>query len=63
MVLLEKLEFLLCPDCKGKSRTRVQENTVLTNYVLFCPKCKKEFLVNVEKFNMEVIKVPAAEPQ
>ena len=27
-------------DIKGKTRTRVQEDTVLVNFPLFCPKCK-----------------------
>ena len=36
-----KKEFwLICPVCKGKTRTRVQEDTVLVNFPLFCPKCK-----------------------
>lgn len=32
--------WLICPVCKGKTRTRVQEDTVLVNFPLFCPKCK-----------------------
>ena len=29
-----------CPVCKGKTRTRVHEDTTLVNFPLFCPKCK-----------------------
>lgn len=53
-------EWLLCPICKSKTRTMVRENTVLENFPLFCPKCKHQTIVNVQKLNMTVIKVPDA---
>ena len=51
-------EWLLCPVCNNKTRTQVRQDTVLLNFPLFCPKCKKETLVNVEKFNIAVIEKP-----
>ena len=51
-------EWLLCPVCNNKTRTQVRQDTVLLNFPLFCPKCKKETLVNVEKFNITVIEKP-----
>jgi len=55
--------WLLCPVCGNKTRDRVREDTVLENFPLFCPKCKKETLVNVKQMNMTVIKEPAAQTQ
>ncbi|MCL2285204.1 MAG: cysteine-rich KTR domain-containing protein [Firmicutes bacterium] len=52
--------LLLCPVCKGKTRTKVNWDTVLINFPLFCPKCKQETLVNVQQQKISVIKVPAA---
>ena len=48
-----KKEFwLICPVCKGKTRTRVQEDTVLVNFPLFCPKCKAVTRVHYVRENM-----------
>ena len=45
-----------CPICGGKTRTKVYENTVLLNFPLYCPKCKKETLIDVVKLKMVVSK-------
>ena len=48
-----KKEFwLICPVCKGKTRTRVQEDSVLANSPLFCPKCKAVTRVHYVRENM-----------
>lgn len=56
-------EWLLCPYCQSKTRTLVREETVLQNFPLFCPKCKSQILVNVQKLHMTVIKEPDAKTQ
>ena len=38
-------KWILCPGCKAKTRTQVLEDTELKNFPLFCPKCKKNFVV------------------
>ncbi|MFR3325388.1 MAG: cysteine-rich KTR domain-containing protein [Oscillospiraceae bacterium] len=45
-----------CPICGCKTRTKVNEDTVMINFPLFCPKCKKETLINVVKLKMTVCK-------
>ena len=40
------MEWILCPECRGKTRTQIREDTVLKNFPLFCPKCKKTFLIS-----------------
>ena len=44
--------WLICPVCTGKTRTRVQEDTVLVNFPLFCPKCKAVSRVHYVRENM-----------
>ncbi|MEG0586236.1 MAG: cysteine-rich KTR domain-containing protein [Christensenellaceae bacterium] len=56
-------EWLLCPVCQSKTRTMVREDTVLQNFPLFCPKCKHQIIINVQKLNMVVIKEPDAKTQ
>jgi len=57
---MDSTEWIICPVCKSKTRTKVREDTILENFPLFCPKCKQESLVRVEQLNMSVIKEPDA---
>ena len=41
--------WIRCPTCNNKTRTKVYEDTVLLNFPLFCPKCKKERLATEEE--------------
>lgn len=45
---MEKTEWLYCPICGNKTRNKVKADTELKNYPLFCPKCKKETLIDVK---------------
>ena len=56
-------QWILCPECGNKTRIKVREDTVLSNFPLFCPKCKKEKIINVEKLKITVIKEPDAKTQ
>lgn len=40
-------KWILCPVCGNKTRTMILENTELKNSPLYCPKCKKETIINV----------------
>ncbi|MCD8014151.1 MAG: cysteine-rich KTR domain-containing protein [Lachnospiraceae bacterium] len=48
----EKPLRIHCPICKTKTRTRVYFDTVMVNYPLYCPKCKREILIDVVRFKM-----------
>lgn len=60
---MEKSECILCPICHNKTRIRVRKDTELKNFPLFCPKCKRESLINVQQMNLSVIKEPDAQTQ
>lgn len=45
--------WIRCPCCENKTRAKVYENTVLINFPLFCPKCKKEYIISVAKMEIE----------
>jgi len=60
---MDKEEWLLCPTCKSKTRTRLRQDTTLINSPLFCPKCKQETLVNVQQLNTSIIREPDAKTQ
>lgn len=56
----EKTEWIRCPICGNKTRTKVRLDTVLKRFPLFCPKCRRETTIDVVKMNMLVIKEPDA---
>lgn len=53
---LIKTKWILCPVCGSKTRDRLREDTVLSNYPLYCPKCKQETLINAKELHITVIK-------
>lgn len=45
-------EWVRCPVCGNKTRLRLREDTILIHFPLFCPKCKKESLIDARKFQV-----------
>ena len=56
-------KWLLCPSCHSKTRVWIREDTILRNFPLFCPKCKREELIDLRQFHMIILKKPDAETQ
>lgn len=44
--------WVRCPVCKGKTRIKVYQETVLVRFPLYCPKCKKETPIDVVQLKM-----------
>ena len=59
-VNVAQIEWIRCPVCGNKTRDRIREDTVLINYPLYCPKCRKESLIQVKQLQIKVIKEPGA---
>lgn len=57
------IEWIHCPICGGKTRNKIRGDTELRNYSLYCPKCKKESLIDVKRLQVTVIKEPDAKTQ
>lgn len=55
-----KCEWILCPVCGNKTRNKIRKDTVLENYLLYCPKCRQERLIKVDNLKITVIKEPDA---
>lgn len=55
-----KDEWVLCHVCKSKTRVKARKDTVLLNFPLFCPKCKREVLIDIKDQIVLVIKEPDA---
>lgn len=48
-------EWVYCSVCGNKTRLRLRKDTVLINFPLFCPKCKKESLTNAKEYMIRKI--------
>ena len=49
-------EWIRCPICGSKTRDKIREDTVLKNFPLYCPKCKRETLIEVKDLQVTVMK-------
>lgn len=52
----QKLEWIKCPICGNKTRLKMRKDTMMKNFPLYCPKCKKESLIEVKNLQIKVIK-------
>lgn len=53
---MQETEWIICPVCGQKTRDKIREDTVMINFPLFCPKCKKESLVEVKNMQVNIVK-------
>lgn len=60
---MENTVWVKCPICGNKTRNKIRKDTVLKNYPLFCPKCKKETLIDIQDMKVHVIEKPDAKTQ
>ncbi len=58
-----KCKWILCPVCGNKTRLQIRNDTELKNFPLYCPKCRQESLIDVNKFKIRVITEPDAKTQ
>ncbi len=48
-------KWLLCPSCGSKTRVKLRQDTELKNFPLFCPKCKRESLIEAKNLQVTVV--------
>ena len=60
---MEETKWILCPVCNSKTRLKIRVDTELKNFPLFCPKCKRETLINVKQYATNLIGEPDAKTQ
>ena len=46
--------FILCPLCGGKTRLKLLPETVLRHFPLFCPKCRREFIICADHLKIAI---------
>lgn len=55
---MQETEWIMCPICKNKTRIKIRDDTILINFPLYCPKCKQESVVSIQKLNTIIMKEP-----
>ena len=56
-------QWLLCPACGAKTRLRLLQRTVLREFPLYCPKCRRESAISARNFQIETVYQPDAKTQ
>ena len=49
-------QWVLCPICGGKTRTKIRPDTEAKNLPIFCKICKNEVLMDIKDLKCEVVK-------
>lgn len=52
---MESRKWIYCPICENKTRIQVLKETEIRTFPLFCPKCKRETMINVTDQKVFVI--------
>ncbi len=60
---VEEKQWVLCPLCGAKTRLQLLLETELKSFPLFCPKCKRESIINAQNFQIKIINQPDAKTQ
>ena len=60
---MEQADWILCPVCKNKTRLKIRQDTIIENFPLFCPKCKREVIIAVKQKKILIIREPDAKTQ
>lgn len=60
---MELTQWILCPVCNNKTRLKIRKDTIIKNFPLYCPKCRKETLISVQQLNIYIEKEPDAQTQ
>lgn len=53
--MMESRKWIYCPICENKTRIQVLKETEIRTFPLFCPKCKRETMINVTDQKVFVI--------
>ena len=53
MMEAEEKQWVLCPCCGAKTRLQIFWETELKALPLFCPKCRRESIINAKNFIIE----------
>ena len=49
----EEKRWVLCPWCGAKTRLQILRETELVTFPLFCPKCRRESIINAKILSLK----------
>ena len=54
---IEEKQWVLCPICGAKTRLQLLPETELKSFPLFCPKCRRESIINVQNYKVSTLRI------
>lgn len=51
----KQYQWVLCPICGGKTRTKIRPDTEAKNLIVFCPKCKRETVMDIKDMESKAV--------
>lgn len=51
---MPEIKWIRCPVCGNKTRAKIRDDTELKNYPLYCPKCRKESLIDAKDLQVTI---------
>jgi len=54
---MAQYQWVLCPICGGKTRTKIRPDTEAKNLIVFCPKCKRETVMDIKDMESKKVEV------
>lgn len=54
--MIDDKGFIMCPVCGRKTKVKVVRETELENFPLFCPKCKNQCVIELQKGQIAIQK-------
>ena len=52
--MVEERQWVFCSCCGAKTRLQLVRQTELRSFPLFCPKCRKETMIDARHFRVSV---------
>lgn len=52
--MAEERQWVFCPCCGAKTRLQLLRQTELRAFPLFCPKCKRETMIDARQFRVSM---------
>ncbi len=59
----QEQQWLRCPGCGAKTRVKINSDTRIENFPLYCPKCRRITIVTIKEENKIIIIEPDAQTQ
>ena len=51
----QETQWITCPKCGENTKFKLKQTTLIKDFPIYCHRCKKEFIVDVQNFIVTVV--------